>query len=393
MRVIHLYPFPLAGVNGGSLRLRAAHAATTRLGPSEVHTFDPQTLVWRQAAPPAPGERRTSAGVSEPELLDSLRRRLLPSTMWEAGRRAVRTLRPYLTKLELDRALVVLHTTYLASSGGQVRSLGARLLTDVYDLVWLAHRNDASHCRGALRAFRRAYAGAVRVREQAAIAASDHVVAAGYEDCDRVRERVADATWIPTPTPIDPVPEPPTAEGRLTIGFVGNFAHASTSASALGLLASPAAADTGVRIRFAGVGSTEFAARFSGSEGLGALDRVEPFYSELDCVVVPVTAGSGIKCKLGEAILAGRPVLTTTLGAAGYSPDLRAHFSLTEAGEITGPRIREAIERFDRERARAAFERVLGWNAVIDAYGRAAERALAGDESPAPRKSRQDSSR
>jgi hypothetical protein len=92
--------------------------------------------------------------------------------------------------------------------------------------------------------------------------------------------------------------------------------------------------------------------------------------------VAPVAGGSGVKCKLGEAILAGRPVITTELGAAGFPPELRERFDICELRDLTAARVGAAVERFSSEEARNEFDRLLGETAVGDAYEAALREAL-----------------
>ncbi len=112
--------------------------------------------------------------------------------------------------------------------------------------------------------------------------------------------------------------------------------------------------------------------RFAGEpvSVLGAVDRPEDFYAQIDCVIAPVAGGSGIKCKLAEALEAGRPVLTTALGASGYPPLLRRHFCVAEPGDLDGAKVRLAISEFDAGLARADADRVLGWDTVTAEYAR-----------------------
>jgi len=106
---------------------------------------------------------------------------------------------------------------------------------------------------------------------------------------------------------------------------------------------------------------------------MGPVERAEDFYSLVDCVVAPVTGGSGGKCKLSEAILAGRPVVTTSMGAAGYPPDLSRHFAVCDPDRLGPEILRRALAEFNADRAREDFERQLGWEAVIGRYASAVE--------------------
>ena len=389
MRVVHLYPFPPYGRHGGTLRLRAAVAGSARVGDPRVHWFDPAAGVWRGPE----GEAALIDGLegqrpSPPDQAPSLKRRLFPSTLWESGIRARRALATHLDRLELEPdSIVLLHTSSLAGVAPLLRLAPERIALDVYDLVAIAHRNDAALAPPPLAALRRVYARTVRSREQRALAHSGTLIVAGHADHATLAARFADLHWIPTPTPVNVVAPPPPGE-RTRIGLLGNFAHRATARSAELLLESELARDPAIRILIAGLGS---GARFADDprvDVLGPVTRPEEFYAQVACVVAPVAGGSGMTVKLAEAVLAGRPVITTALGASGYPPTLSRHFEISTPAELTAERIRVAISSFDAAGARADFERQLGWDAVVTRYaaglGSAARAARSRPPSAAP---------
>ncbi len=51
----------------------------------------------------------------------------------------------------------------------------------------------------------------------------------------------------------------------------------------------------------------------------GPVDAVEPFFGAADFAINPIFEGSGTSLKLAEYIIAGLPVLTTSVGARGYT--------------------------------------------------------------------------
>ena len=113
----------------------------------------------------------------------SLKRRLLPSTLYESGRHAVRAAGPLLADLQLNSSdTVLLHTTYLAPLIPAVRDTGARAAVDVYDLVLAGNRIDATDASLGAWAMRTAYAAAVRAREMRLLSSADRLIVAGYRD-------------------------------------------------------------------------------------------------------------------------------------------------------------------------------------------------------------------
>ncbi len=150
-------------------------------------------------------------------------------------------------------------------------------------------------------------------------------------------------------------------QAKLRVGLIGNFAHTANVAAAEALLRSPLAADPAIEIVLAGVGSERWMSP-PHVFALGAVDSPGAFYDRIDASVVPVSNGSGMKTKIAEAILAGKAVVTTTAGAAGFPPALRGAFSLiTESDGLTvslvETAVRSSVEHSYRDAFAAVFER------------------------------------
>ena len=52
-------------------------------------------------------------------------------------------------------------------------------------------------------------------------------------------------------------------------------------------------------------------------EVTGYLERLDDAYLDVSCVAVPLRRGAGVKFKAVEAVAAGFPLVTTTVGAEG----------------------------------------------------------------------------
>jgi len=295
-----------------------------------------------------------------------LKRYVLPSTSWESGRGAVAAAAPLLDALDVSGYdMVILHTTYLAPLVPLLATRAARVGVDVYDLVWRAHRIDATGAPACLWALRGAYAGAVRVREQRLLSAADRLLVAGYRDFETLQGLGPRATWAPTGLECSPTPGPPMPPVRL--GLIGNFAHSATADAARRLVDSELA-DKGVRLVFAGSGSDAWAAH-TAVHVLGPLANVEDFYRHVNLVLVPVASGSGMKCKLAEAVLAGKPVITTPAGASGYAPRLRRKFHIrADPLALSASEMEVIVQRHDALGARACFSSEVGLAAAATTY-------------------------
>lgn len=141
--------------------------------------------------------------------------------------------------------------------------------------------------------------------------------------------------------------------------------------------------------------SKEFLGKFrnlSGVEFTGTVPDMRPFLSQATLVVVPLRVGSGTRIKILEAAAAGKPIVSTSLGAEGLEFRAGIELVLADKPEEFAKAVVSLIRDPDRryELGRAARRRVVQRysNATL---GRTLENALAsikGDihrhEFPAP---------
>lgn len=73
----------------------------------------------------------------------------------------------------------------------------------------------------------------------------------------------------------------------------------------------------GVRFLVVGKGGRSFVHRSAAFEFTGYVEDVRPYLGNSRLVVVPLLSGGGIKLKVLEAMAAGRPIVTTPVGAEG----------------------------------------------------------------------------
>lgn len=266
---------------------------------------------------------------------------------------------------------VVLHTSYLAPLAKKVREAGAqRIVVDVHDVVFGAHADDARRGPLAVRALRRLYAETVRYRERRALLHADALAVAGWGDVLKLKSlAVASLVWAPTGIDTTISASPATPEIR--VGLIGNFAHSATADAANALLGSKLGTSDECRLVFAGLHSEEILRANERVEVLGPVENIRTFYESVHAVVVPVRNGSGMKCKLAEAAMAGKAVITTPLGAEGYSPELRSAFVVVDSTQHLDIQIvTNAIEHLSPEETRDQFESMVGRTAAAHTYAR-----------------------
>jgi hypothetical protein len=164
------------------------------------------------------------------------------------------------------------------------------------------------------------------------------------------------------------VVQPRLPDGRIRVGFLGNFAHQATVDSALALLRAPVADSISAEVVLGGWASDQRPeVQDRGATITGPVSRPEDFWRVVDVAVVPVESGTGIKCKIAEAMLAGRGVVTTPLGMAGFDPSSRLGVKVVSSiGEISetlcrsaSPVPREIAVRFERHAAAARYRAFL----------------------------------
>jgi hypothetical protein len=349
------------------MRLRTAVEASKLDGTATLSWWDPVKAEWQSDVPPE------SVGTPDPQPIsvsgetraDRLKRRLFPFALWEAGRKP-RSNVAHAVAQQPD-ATLVLHTTFLAPLAPGLLRSGRRVVVDVYDAIYRGHLDEAEGASLAMRALRRAYAGSVRRRELRALAPVPRLAVAGWDDSRLLSGLgLRHLRWAPTglEARLSPMPE----GDQIRVGLLGNFHHSATARAGSELLASPLGKDPAVQIVLAGIGSERYDAS-AGVRSLGRVMSTDEFYDQVHATVVPVMNGTGMKCKLGEAALAGKAVITTRLGAVGYPPELQDAFVVVDSAEsLTIRAVTRAIEHLSPRAIRDRFEPIVGREAAARTY-------------------------
>jgi polysaccharide biosynthesis protein PslH len=85
-------------------------------------------------------------------------------------------------------------------------------------------------------------------------------------------------------------------------------------------------------------------AQLPGVEVTGTVDDVRPFYREAIAAVVPLNVGGGSRLKILEAMAAGVPVVSTTLGAEGLEVRHDENILIADTNEELAKAITSVIE-------------------------------------------------
>jgi len=189
--------------------------------------------------------------------------------------------------------------------------------------VWSAFLDQEIAARhGLARSTARLQRRHIRRQEISWIQRAKVVTAAGYSDAgllSRISGR--DIQWLPTVVQGGEAPRPHGAP--LTAGFFANFAF-WPNRDAFALLRdewAPVLRNQGWRVLVAGIGSASLG-QTPGVDVIGEVSHPRDFYSQIDLALAPIRLGGGIKVKVVEALLWGRPVIGTKQAVDGLSPEL-----------------------------------------------------------------------
>ena len=205
----------------------------------------------------------------------------------------------------------------MVAEGGDVP-----IVVDSVDLHYVRHLREAE-----LKRSRKALAFAVdeAPAELVEYATASGVVVATEEDEQTLRRDLGVTNSFVLTTIHRAREAVPPPQGREGILFVGGYAHPPNLDAVEWLMKEivPRLADRGCHapVYVAGSRMPTKLARLvhrNGGEVLGFVPRLDPVYDRMRCMVAPLRFGAGMKGKIGEALAAGLPTVTTTIGAEGF---------------------------------------------------------------------------
>ncbi|MFA6001913.1 MAG: glycosyltransferase family 4 protein [Thermoleophilia bacterium] len=113
---------------------------------------------------------------------------------------------------------------------------------------------------------------------------------------------------------------------------------------------------------------------------LGFVEDIKPLYGDASIFVVPLRMGGGSRLKILEAFAAGRPVVSTSIGAAGIDVTHGEHLLLADTPEDFSRAVLKLQEDGDlyeklRDNARRLVEEKYDWPVLARKFEAAIERA------------------
>jgi polysaccharide biosynthesis protein PslH len=122
---------------------------------------------------------------------------------------------------------------------------------------------------------------------------------------------------------------------KIKLGFIGRLDWAPNKNGLIWFLNSiwPSLDKTKFELIIAGSGNSDFLASFEKNfTFLGRVERVEDFYERVHLSIIPVFYGSGVRVKVIESYLFGRPCISTKLAMNGSDMMAQSHY--WEAQEV-----------------------------------------------------------
>ena len=320
---------PWASTTGGTVRTRALIDAISTAGADVTLVHPP---VRAPDITPTVPTRVANAGFAA---LSHLKRELLPlPTM--AGARD-RTISAKIDRLASTADLMIATTLSTAPYWRGLQH--ARLWMEYSDLWSEFAARESQHRRGVLRWTAGLQSQHFNRLESQYNSAASVVTAAGFSDRNLLLGRGTTATWLPTPIKTAPDEEigtrPP---GNRTAGFIGNFEF-HPNRDALEVLVTtwgPELIRRGWRVGVAGRASDGLSLP-DWIIRLGSPDSVSEFYEQIDLALAPIRLGGGMKVKVVEALLHGRPVVASEFAMAGFPDDLRELVTVVDVAAPTFP--------------------------------------------------------
>lgn len=321
---------PWAETHGGTLRTRAFLEGFAAAGSDVVCVFPGAEPA---AAPPV--GRSVAAGGQPlggramPAFVRAAKRAVLPMPTMLGAR--LKALGEILESEQPD----VLQVPSVAQAAYADSVPGAALWFDMSDLLSEFAGREAAGKRLVARRLAMAQREQILRSERQYVARAAVVSAAGWTDAQVVSFRSGrPAHWLPTPVTVTVPPRPGEQTARVA-GFIANFDFAP-NLDAWDVLVSrwlPGLRAAGWRVVVAGLRSDTLPPH-EGVERLGAVRDVAEFYRRVALTLAPIRLGGGMKVKVAESLLAGRPVVASAFAVDGFPPEIRA---LTHVVELEQP--------------------------------------------------------
>lgn len=388
---------PIGPTSGHALRVHANWRAMCAIGETRVWAFDSR---------PSPTERRAAReqGVIAFAPRHEARRALLLRHLraCATGRsmlyakamspRRIARLRRELEAWHTD--LLVIGDTWLADLLEPLRGAAGRVAIDTHNVESRLYRQLLAEQRGlGARLKYRLFLHNVRQLESR-LAAADAVFAVSAADAAIYDTELGLRRVDVLPNGLDTNLYRPDGEAAEpgSLVFTGSYGYWPNAAAALHLIAmSRSLTGRGVPHRVLLVGRDPTPAMLEAASGApqvtitGPVAEIRPYIARAALIVAPLSAGSGTKYKILEAMAMGRPVVTTPVGAEGLDLVDGQHAAIAADLDQFRERVALLLAHPDQAAAMgvAAREHVLATNS-LEALEQCLRRAMASMQELSP---------
>jgi glycosyltransferase involved in cell wall biosynthesis len=321
----------------------------------------------------------------------------LPEEAWRADSASARQALRAVRKRDFDVA--VLEQSHMGAHARRLDELGIPWVLDAQNVESSLLRQIAQRARRPLRRFRlMTDAAKVAQLEGNLFKRAAMIAAPSEEDAARIRRRASDArveihrsgvdleyfAWTDHSTPKN-------AELVMTgtLGYPPNLDAAVWAyqevVPAIRLRVGSA------RLSLVGNSAPKHLERLhspaAGFEVIGQVPDVRPHLAAADVFLIPLRLGSGTRLKAVEALAAGVPIVSTSLGVEGLGVIERNLVMLAETPEEFGAAVArllsdEALRRRLGTEGRTYVEREFGWFGIGERWVASLERLVARGGSP-----------
>ena len=247
-----------------------------------------------------------------------------------------------------------------------------RLVLDLHNVESVLHHSCSQSEPWPQNLAHAWFEGRARSMERELLPQFDLVLTASDQDCERACRIApqANAAVFPNASPVTPQPA---VEEENLIAFSGNLEYHPnvTAVRHFRRKVWPLLTDADPTLRWLLVGKNEWAIRSETEsdpriEATGAVPDAVAELARAKVVVVPLLAGSGTRVKIVEAWVAGRAVVSTTIGAEGLPARNGDNILIADGADPIARATRLLLEDEDlRGRigraGRQTFEQQLSW--------------------------------
>ena len=217
----------------------------------------------------------------------------------------------------------------------------------------------AARATSALRRFTyRIIARTLHRYERDLLGHVDALIAITEADAEEFRAMGCTRPMFVLPGGVEPrVPHTAPAATSRTVGFLGSLDYLPNQDAALWIAGELAPRLSGVEIHVAGSRAPEsLRARLQSSTILfdGEVRDAHAFIDSMQVMIVPVFSGGGMRIKILDAMAAGKPVVSTTVGAEGVDVTNGQNILIADDADVFAEAVRTLLDH--RELARAIGE-------------------------------------